>query len=634
MISVSNVFKLIRGSNFPQDKNTNKMKMYTYLKHRHTILEQLKETSSQKIFNNHRFFRKTKNDITVEGKPEGLIKDGIVITCQSNNNDLTTITFADFVKAQMMMYTTNRKTCLYTSYFQGNTCTQLTMMQNKTIIEYIFTELQRVLEKKRPKKSYKMLLTKVLPLVEGDKLSYFLEQAGISKEKTFTQQWQISRFFKAKNNIFNMFKDCDYMSIPESFSYEECLETLTREGFGMDIIYYPHISSGDYFFQPFALMKTSVIAKVLGADINMDGYTLVFPTYSLPPDYKARSKRYLVQAAFVEEYLKKHGVSTCGFYTLVDHIGGFKMVEVGKYKEITVPKMPKELSTKAIMKHELFPYVHKDRGYKRKHLEVAEQIQDVSLLTNVGPRKRAKLHEQQIYTLIDLYKAMRVDEVELPLLSQRFLEVNNQTKVPILPITLDANLPRYDDECFVDMEFAYDKSLEYTCIYNIGILRIKNNTKKFDQLTIEKLNEDGEFELLDKFFNMVKGNTVIFHWNHTERTMLKSAIERHEFPEGWKLPECIDFYKIMKDNAIAVRGCYNLKLKSVAKAMKKVGLIQHYHEDIVHGTDLSTRIIHMYETDSYMNEDPFIKRVEEYNKDDIYTMYEIIEAVRNFYERV
>ena len=80
-----------------------------------------------------------------------------------------------------------------------------------------------------------------------------------------------------------------------------------------------------------------------------------------------------------------------------------------------------------------------------------------------------------------------------------FLQVNNQDKVQILPITLDYDIQSYDDESYVDMEFAYDKSLEYTCIYNIGILRVKNGTKKFTQLTIEKLNEgykDNAYEIV------------------------------------------------------------------------------------------------------------------------------------------
>ncbi len=627
MISVSNVYNIIRRISFPAEAN--KDKIFQYLKQRRAIFEQLKENHTEKIFNNHRFFQKKHNKLTFEGKPESLFKNGIVLSRQAKDHDLSIIPFRDFVKAQIMMYVVGRDVCLYASYYQGTMLTQ-NIKQNKTMVDYILSEVQDAIDKKHTKRSYKILLSKVLPLIEGDVLTYYLDKNNVEKEKTFTQQWQIDRYFKTKNNIFSFLGES--LVIPQSFMYESILEKLTLDGLGEDVIYAPHISDQNYFFQPFAIVKTSYLEQLLDIQIHDQGYTLIFPTYSLPNDYKAKNKKYSTQAEFVKKFLEKHQVEASNFYTFIDIHRGFKMVEIEEGPEIVIPELPITIDNDNIVKHGLFPFVNKDRGYKRNHQEVAEQMNDVSLLTNIGPKKRVKLHEQQIYTLSQLYKAAQYGEVELPILSMRFLEVNHQDKVQILPLTLANKLERYDDECFVDIEFAYDKSLDYTCIYNIGILRVKNGMHKFHQLTIEKLNEDGEYELLDKFFNLVKGRTVIFHWNHTEKTMLTQAIERHEYPDGWILPECIDFYKIMKDNAIAVRGCYNLKLKSVARAMKTLNLIEHYHEDIVHGTDLSTRIIHMYETDSYDRNDPFIKRVEEYNKDDIYTMYEIIEVVRKYYD--
>lgn len=629
MISVNNIFKIIRGTLFSEE--INETKMFKYLKQRRTIIEQFKENSNEKIFKNNRFFQKTYNKFIIEGMPESLFKNGIILTRQSNDNDLTKIPFYHFIKAQSMMYVVDRERCLYTSYYQGNIITQK-IKQNKTMIEYILSEIKRVYNKIPLKKSYKILLSNVLPLIEEDKLTYFLNSNNIKKNKTFTQQWQIERHIKAKNLIFELFTKENYTSIPESFTYEPILETLTKETFGEDIIFRPHLSIDKYFFQPFAIVKTSIIENIFNITINDSGYTLIFPTYSLPNDYKAKSETYSVQASFVKEYLIRNKIQASNFYTLIDYKLGFKMIEISDYKQISIPELPKTLNKENILKYKLFPFINKDSGYKRNHQEIAEEIQDLCLLTNIGPKKRRLLHDKQIYTLKQLYKAVKYNEVELPLLSIRFLEVNNQNKVPILPITINDKLPRFEDESFVDMEFAYDKSLDYTCIYNIGVLRVKNGTKKFDQLTIEKLNEDGEYELLDKFFKLVKGKTVIFHWNHTEKTMLKQAIERHEYPDDWELPECIDFYKIMKDNTIVVKDCYNLKLKSVAKAMKKNNLIEHYHEDIINGTDLSSRIIDMYETETYNPNDPFLKHVEEYNKDDIYTMYEIIEAIRTFYE--
>ncbi len=612
MLSINNIYKTIRKTYQLNDSKNNK----------ETILAHIKAcVGGHNIKSNNFYYQHKFNNFILKGKPDGLIDDsGIIITKQNNNIDLSTIPFYEYIKAQAMMLISKKKKCLYSTHYNGTVFSQF-IIQNQTIQEFILHELDNFFNKITHKPSYKILLSKVLPLYENDNLSYYLEQSNVEKDKTFTQEWQKERYLKAKYKLFNLLKNFSFDTVPVSFIYEKCLENMTLEYLRNDkkVIFNPHISNDKYFFQPFAVIN------------DTNGYKLVFPVYSLP---KYTNIKYEVQTNFFYQYCIKHNIKCSQTYLICDINDNFKIISVNSNNiSVHEPNIPINtyLDKFSIINYKMFPFLNKDNGYKRKHIELAEKIQDVSLLTNIGPKYREKLHKMDIYTLTDLYTAMENGNIVLPLLSERFLKVNNQNVVPILPLSLDKNLETYNHESFVDMEFAYDKSLEYTCIYNIGILQVIDGNNKFIQLTINSLDIQGEYDLLDKFFKIVDKNTVMIHWNHTERTMLKQAIERHNYPNGWELPKSIDFYKVMKENAIAVKGCYKLKLKCVANAMKKNGLIEHSYEEIINGTDLSTRIIQMYETNSYNRDDPFIKRVEEYNKNDIYTMYSIVEYIRKYY---
>lgn len=622
-MNVKDIYRLIRNL------QPTKVPDFTQImREKNIILEQLMESHYNTIYRNNRFFSKN----GLEGKPDGLYSNGIVQTRaiqKTKHENLLTIPYSQYITAQAMMHVVGRNETTYAQQQKTKRISQ-SFSKNNTFVKFLMKEINRALAKKKPVKPNHKPLYSMFPLLEDDNLTYYLQENKTEKEHTFTEEWLVGRYFKTQYTIFDQIQHLSYTTIPTSFTYEPALEQLTLESLQeQDIVLFPHIADETYFHQPFMLANAEVLEKVYEADWQTEGFIMVFPSYSLPSDSKAGNKKYQFQAKFVYDWMDKNNIQHSDMYVWLDHDNNYHLSILSE--DITsnkVPELPATITRQTILEHNLFPYPGKDRGYKRKHQEIAEQFNDVTLLTNVGPKKRLKLHEQQIYTLRDLYRA----NLELPTLSKRFLEVNFQNKVPILPLCLPKDrLQRSDNECFVDMEFAYDKSLDYTCIYNLGVLHVKNGTSKFHQFTVEALNEDGEYDLLDKFFTFIqKENPVMYHWNHTERTMLKSAITRHDQPK-WHMPKSIDFYKVMRDNYITVKHAYNLKLKTIAKAMKQNKLIQHYHDDIVHGTDLSTTIVHMYETESYSKDSTFVKRVEAYNKDDIYTMYEIIEAIRKYY---
>jgi len=173
-------------------------------------------------------------------------------------------------------------------------------------------------------------------------------------------------------------------------------------------------------------------------------------------------------------------------------------------------------------------------------------------------------------------------------------------------------------------------------IFMIGIRCMNVNPTNYVSITTKELTMQSEKATIDEFIKIIEtlsGNkkSMIFHWGQHEKVVFGKAIARHG--NIWKMPNFVDFCRIMTDLPILVRGAYGFGLKSIGKAMYRHSLIQTtWTGDVSDGSNAMFLGWKEYKKLAehklpYKNitDSPIIREIIEYNKIDCITMYEIIQ---------
>jgi hypothetical protein len=305
-----------------------------------------------------------------------------------------------------------------------------------------------------------------------------------------------------------------------------------------------------------------------------------------------------------------------------------------------------------------------DQPWHLAKAEIDDQLKDLTSLWGVGVKKRNEANkngilrwDQRNYTSIDV-------GVTGPKTSQtlnKIITLNRDISVqPVSPILIkncdqiwreDAPL-----EFYVDFETVSDLNDDFsmipfsggqTLIFMIGCGHIENEEWKWSCFITDSLIETSEAEVIDQWLNHMRstqariGQTdkdpLVFHWSHAEQstfqTSFNSAANRQ--PEKkWDIPNWYDFHTlVMKANPVVIRGSLGFGLKQIAKAMKKLGLIETVWGD--GPTDGLGAMVGAWfaakealESKIPMNLVPLMKEIAEYNEVDCRVMFEIIEYLR------
>jgi len=158
-------------------------------------------------------------------------------------------------------------------------------------------------------------------------------------------------------------------------------------------------------------------------------------------------------------------------------------------------------------------------------------------------------------------------------------------------------------------------------IFLIGVGWYKFGKWEYRSFLADTLDLKGERKVLTDFMKLV-GNGILYHWSHAEPSMFTSAIDRQNFDVclNW-----IDLYQVFIDVPVTIKGCANFKLKNVAKAMKKHGMIETRWESngVSDGLDASAQASLMYKKDDIKKDD--FGEIVGYNEIDCRVLGEIVD---------
>ena len=242
-------------------------------------------------------------------------------------------------------------------------------------------------------------------------------------------------------------------------------------------------------------------------------------------------------------------------------------------------------------------------GVKKR---VASELKELTQLWRVGVGGRNQAHEAGIYRWDD--SRVTPDAVGVggaingPIL-ERLLAVNLGSGLPVRPGRIEADRETWRAtpgvEFYVDFEFCSDLDDDFAnlpqkggqpLIFMIGCGHVEQGEWRFKSLVAESLTLAEENHIIDRWLQHMSavrdlldpGNAQprVFHWSHAETNAYRGAKERHGWPAGWPDLGWYDFLaRVARAEPVVVRGALNFGLKSMARAMRRHGLIETEWDD-------------------------------------------------------
>jgi hypothetical protein len=316
---------------------------------------------------------------------------------------------------------------------------------------------------------------------------------------------------------------------------------------------------------------------------------------------------------------------------------------------------------------ELFPNMCHDSGsYQKRKEEIAFKIGEISSIWNCGVKQRKEAFKNGISSWRDkrcVSKNLGINGKRKDIID-KILVINRNTKEKISPKKITSNLYNWKNtespEMFVDFETLSDifpdfsqlpvqKSIDM--IFMIGVWYKKDDEWMYKHFTCENPTYEEEFRIMNEFNTFVVDNggseTKLWYWYADKQFWKRSESRQYDrlsdddsnvlnrnLVANWKLNNWVDLCDIFKQEPIVIKGCFDFGLKSIAKSMRKHGLIKTEIESTcVSGMDAMVFAYEAYtsHTDKKLSKEDketVFNDIAKYNEFDCKVLWEILEYLR------
>ena len=305
---------------------------------------------------------------------------------------------------------------------------------------------------------------------------------------------------------------------------------------------------------------------------------------------------------------------------------------------------------------ELYPNMnHKESDWETEKIKLADKIKEITLVWNVSYEERCLLVEKGIKCWDDPKLLKELKETKKKDIQERMIHMNQQSDVLIYPrknISNEFNtiLKRSSEDIYFDVEsfLSFDEKqnlftdkikLNEPVLGILGFIHFQN----FYDYTIQRFTKEEEQKIIQRFAEhlwKIQGNRSdskihIYHWGHAEYNYFRYIHETYptiKFPE-YQLINVLDYFRM---EPIIVQGVFKFGLKSIGRALYKNKLIQTTWDENDNGLDSMIQFKEICKKHS--KNIPFkryleIKDIINYNRIDCQVLYEIVELLRDKYQR-
>jgi predicted RecB family nuclease len=172
-------------------------------------------------------------------------------------------------------------------------------------------------------------------------------------------------------------------------------------------------------------------------------------------------------------------------------------------------------------------------------------------------------------------------------------------------------------------------------IFMIGIGWSESGEWRYKNFTCSKATHEEEHRIMNEFIDFVleRGNPKIYYW-HAEKTFWNSAEAkqgqgRELILNNWNNRKWTDLYKLFQEEPIVIKDCFKFGLKSIAKAMRKHGMISTQNEsECGNGATAMIRAWKAYSESEDPKNSNEMKDIIKYNEFDCKVLWEILTFLR------
>lgn len=306
---------------------------------------------------------------------------------------------------------------------------------------------------------------------------------------------------------------------------------------------------------------------------------------------------------------------------------------------------------------ELYPNMsnNRDEPYFNRKKEIAEKINELTLLWNVGYDNRQIAHKNNIYSWKDKNcnsENLGFNDGKIAQTLDKIIEINKSTDI-IKPDKIINNYNNWHNETpldfYVDFETInstlnnndiniFNSNSQYdtsNLIFMIGIGYIENDEWKFKNIYATNDTYNDEFCIINQMKEFMQEKQKefynipirIFHWSHAEKTFIASADDRHrnKWTSWLSTIEWVDLCQIFKSEPIVIKDAFDFSIKSIGSALFKHNKIKtHWDTNITNGLNAMMDAIKYYKT----KDELIIQDIEKYNEIDCKIMWEITDYLR------
>lgn len=331
--------------------------------------------------------------------------------------------------------------------------------------------------------------------------------------------------------------------------------------------------------------------------------------------------------------------------------------EGNKWKLTPVPSIP-----------ELYPNMNneKDGHWKNIKKELASNINEITCLWMCGIKNRLNAHSNNITSYKDSdcnSDSLGFKDGNIYKTLNKIIDINRNDDTLISPEIIQKklidnkswrNINRHSLEFYLDYEtmnsnigrvIIDNNNIGYQdnqFIFQIGVGYIKNNKWVYKSFLAPTNDLIGEISMINNFWDYIKKVKTeenkeeehFVHWYGAEPISYKK-LQKRVSSIGMKLPDkkFLDLYKLFREEPITLNGSLNFSLKSVAKAMKKNGMIKtnwDSNNPCSNGLNAMLLAHKVYlEEKSISENNVVINNIIHYNEVDCKVLWEIISYIRN-----
>jgi len=297
---------------------------------------------------------------------------------------------------------------------------------------------------------------------------------------------------------------------------------------------------------------------------------------------------------------------------------------------------------------ELYPNMKNNKDFEWRPIKnnIANKINELTMIWNVGVKNRNIAHSNKIYS----WKNKRCNSNNLGiktkkgLIIDKIININRSPNKKIEPKKINYNNNLWKKYNFETMEFYVDYETlckdEKNYIYMIGVGYYIDKWE-FKTFYLKNLSDNDITLMFKEFWDFIndtlkqynKNNSQFIHWTKAEPSQYNKYIEKFMLPNK----NFIDLFEVFKNEPIVIKGAMNFSLKEVSKAMYNLKLIETTWENKIdttcsNGQDalyLGIKLYDNLELNSKLLEDNVIlNEITKYNEVDCKVLYEIINYLR------